>query len=602
MGFSVFVDWAYCSNKMLWRTGLKPMLRLVDGLQTSPALAPGKVLLVAESMPEPERMTLWSYRRGRPIAQLCFTLFLWLLLVEILRAQDSDQSNVGPVDPPAANIEQRIYQLEQRQSELVEQNRRFSRQLLDLTTKTPQRSTSEFDPNSELIPPVPSTDSSATGNGDGTTFRNTIRSPTEIFPSPAFDTALEFPLERKSSSFDSGSGPPKYYVGYDRGFVFRPIDPDESPFELKINGQDQIRYTGFEREHAIWTDGAGIPTTISNQSNFQIPRGRLILSGFTFRRELKYNLNIDYNTVGATQINFRAYWLAWRFSRSMTVFAGQSKVPGSREWLESFVNTLGADRSMATTFFRPSLSQGIWATGEPADGLFYHVMMSNGFNTVGATPQTLSSVMAFSGSTWWEPWGDFGKGYSDFEWHSEPSIRLGTSLTYSPEQGPQGSTTAPENSSIRLSNGTLITETCALAPGVTLNAFKIGLETVDLSCKYRGFSASTELFSQQLFGLKGSGPLPMTSISQYGGFVQGGYFVIPQKAEPYLRASYVTGPSGSGSEYAGGFNWYFLPGKQNLRFTFDAAWLDNNPATQNRTNLQSGQTGILVRSQIQIFF
>ena len=565
MGFSVFVDWAYCSNKMLWRTGLKPMLRLVDGLQTSPALAPGKVLLVAESMPEPERMTLWSYRRGRPIAQLCFTLLLWLLLVEVLRAQDSDDGAVGSVDLPAANIEQRIDQLELRQSELVEDN-------------------------------------SAIGNGDGATFKNTLRSPTEIFPSPAFDTALEFPLERKSSTLNSGSGPPKYYVGYDRGFVFRPIDPEESPFELKINGQDQIRYTGFEREHAIWTDSAGIPTIISNQSNFQIPRGRLILSGFTFRRELKYNLNIDYNTVGASQINFRAYWLAWRFSRAMTVFAGQSKVPGSREWLESFVNTLGADRSMATTFFRPSLSQGIWATGEPADGLFYHVMMSNGFNTVGSTPQTLSSVMAFSGSVWWEPLGDFGNGYSDFEWHAEPSIRLGTSLTYSPEQGPQGSTTAPENSSIRLSNGTLITETGALAPGVTLNAFKIGLETVDLSYKHRGFSASTELFSQQLFGLKGSGPLPMTSISQYGGFVQGGYFVIPQKAEPYLRASYVTGPSGSGSEYAGGFNWYFLPGKQNLRFTFDAAWLDNNPATQNRTNLQSGQTGILVRSQIQIFF
>jgi hypothetical protein len=286
----------------------------------------------------------------------------------------------------------------------------------------------------------------------------------------------------------------------------------------------------------------------------------------------------------------------------MTVYAGQSKVPGSREWLASFVNTLGADRSMATTFFRPSLSQGIWVTGEPIDGLFYNVMMSNGFNTVGSTPQTLSSIMTFSGSVWWEPWGDFGKGYSDFEWHEEPSIRLGTSLTYSPEQGPQGSSNAPENSSVQLSNGTLITEEGALAPGVTLTAFKIRLASVDLSYKHHGFSASTELFSQELFSLAGNGPLPISTISQYGGFVQAGYFVVPQKIEPYARASYVTGPYGSGSEYAGGFNWFLLPGKQNPRFIFDAAWLDNNPATQNRTNLQAGQTGILVRSQIQIFF
>ncbi len=547
-------------------------------------------------------MTLWSHRRGRPIAQQCLTLFLWLLSVEILRAQDPSDEAVRPLPPSSASIEQRIYELEQRQSELLEQNRQLSRQLQDLSSSPQQRSSNDSDPNGAFLPPGLPMDRRTTGDSNGTTFNNSVRSPTEVFPSPAFDTALEFPLERKSSTLNSASGPPRYYVGYDRGFVFRPVDPEESPFELKINGQDQIRYTGFEREHAIWIDNAGIPTTISNQSNFQIPRGRLIFSGFTFRRELKYNLNIDYNTVGATQINFRAYWLAWRFSRAMTVFAGQSKVPGSREWLESFVNTLGADRSMATTFFRPSLSQGIWATGEPADGLFYHVMMSNGFNTVGATPQTLSSVMAFSGSVWWEPFGDFGNGYSDFEWHLEPSIRIGTSLTYSPEQGPQGSTTAPENSSIRLSDGTLITETGALAPGVTLNAFKIGLGTFDLSYKHRGFSASTELFSQELFGLKGSGSLPMSSISQYGGFVQGGYFVVPKKIEPYVRLSYVTGPYGSGSEYAGGLNWFLLPGKQNLRFTFDAAWLDNNPATQNRTNLQSGQTGILVRSQLQIFF
>ncbi len=315
-----------------------------------------------------------------------------------------------------------------------------------------------------------------------------------------------------------------------------------------------------------------------------------------------YNLNIDYNTVSNSQINFRAYWLAWRFNRAMTVYAGQSKVPGGREWLLSFVDTQGVDRSMATTFFRPSLSQGIWATGEPTDGVFYHVMMSNGFNTLGSTPQQLSSLMAFSGSVWCEPLGDFGRGYSDFEWHAEPAIRIGTSLTYAPERGPQGGSNVPENSPIRLSDGTLITQTGALAPGTTLNAFKIGLATVDFAYKYQGGSLSGEFYLQELFDLRASGPIPQSSIYQYGSFAQAGYFLIPQTFEPYARTSYVTGPSGAGAEYAGGFNWFFLPGKQNLRFTLDAAWLDHVPADQNRTNYQAGQTGILVRSQLQIFF
>src|SRR5207342_1781650 len=121
-----------------------------------------------------------------------------------------------------------------------------------------------------------------------------------------------------------------------------------------------------------------------------------------------YMLNIDYNTVGTNQINFLAYWLGYRFSRGCTAYIGQYKVAGSREWLTSYLYTQGLDRSLATTFFRPSLSQGIWITGEPVDGFHYHAMMSNGFNTLGINPDQISSKMTFSGSAWFEPLGEFG--------------------------------------------------------------------------------------------------------------------------------------------------------------------------------------------------
>ena len=117
----------------------------------------------AESMPEPERMTLWSHRRGRPIAQHCLTLFLWLLSVEILFAQDPSDETVRPVSPSAANIEQRIYELEQRQSELVEQNRLLSRRLQELSSSQPQRSLNGSDPNGAFLPPAPQT---ASKNGN----------------------------------------------------------------------------------------------------------------------------------------------------------------------------------------------------------------------------------------------------------------------------------------------------------------------------------------------------------------------------------------------------------------------------------------------------
>jgi hypothetical protein len=210
--------------------------------------------------------------------------------------------------------------------------------------------------------------------------------------------------------------------------------------------------------------------------------------------------------------------------------------------------------------------------------------------------------MTFSGSIWAEPFDEFGPGFSDFEWHDDPSIRVGTSFTVSPNEGQQGNPNLPENSDIRLTNGTLLTQMGALAPGVTLNEFTIALNSFDFGWKYQGLSLNAEIFLRDLFGLRADGPIPRSSIVDYGGYFQCGYFVLPQKFELYGRTSQILGAYGSGSEYAGGLNWYFLKGKQNLRFTFDAAWVVQSPADQARTDYHAGDTGLLIRSQIQFFF
>jgi hypothetical protein len=236
--------------------------------------------------------------------------------------------------------------------------------------------------------------------------------------------------------------------------------------------------------------------------------------------------------------------------------------------------------------------------GEPLDGVFYHAMMANGFNTLNLQPEQLNDRFAWSGSAWWEPWGEFGRGYSDLQHHEEAAVRLGGSYTYALGSGNQAASDAVENSPVRLSDGTIITTLGALAPGVTLLSYDISLAAIDLAWKYRGLGVSTEIYFQDLLGLRGTGPLPIASTSAFGGFVKGGYFVVPRETEAYVRTSYVTGAYGSGYELGGGFNQFFLPGKDNLFFTFDAAWLESSPAGQNRTGFVAGQTGLLVRTQI----
>jgi hypothetical protein len=240
----------------------------------------------------------------------------------------------------------------------------------------------------------------------------------------------------------------------------------------------------------------------------------------------------------------------------------------------------------------------MWITGEPLDDFSYHAMVSNGFNTLNLLPEQLNDRFAWSGSAWWEPWGDFGRGYSDLQHHEDGALRLGGSYTYALGSGNQSESDAVENSPIRLSDGTIITKLGALAPGVTLLSYDISLAAIDVGWKYRGYSLSSELYFQDLLGLRGTGPLPIASTSAFGGFVKGGWFVVPRETEVFARTSYVTGAYGSGYELGGGFNRFFLPGKDNLFFTLDTAWLQNSPAGQNRTGFVAGQTGLLVRAQI----
>jgi len=510
---------------------------------------------------------------------------LWLVLMTTIPSAASLAQSASPA-PTVVTDSSRIERLEQMVTTVVKENRRLADEVRSLKEQLGARR-----------PQTPSPTLPAGTSSD--------TSPANAVPPPPLSYWTGLVPPEPLPGFQGGPAKlsERFRIDYQSGFAILPENEDETPFSLRVRGQNVFRYNGFARGASYWTDSAGNRNPIANSNSFQIPRGRLIFSGTALLPRLSYLLNIDYNTVTSNPIGFRAYELSYRFNRALVLSVGQSKVPGTREWLESALAPLqGPDRSMATTFFRPSLSQGIWITGKPVDGLYYHAMISNGFNTLNLQPNQLNNRFCWSGSTWWEPWGDFGRGYSDLLGHDEAVIRLGGSYTFALGRGSQSESDAVENSPVRLSDGSLITQTGAIAPGVTLQRYDISLAALDLSYKYRGLGLSTELYFQELLGLRGTGPLPISTTNAFGGFLQGGYFIMPRQVELYARTSLVTGHYGTGSEMAGGLNWFIQPGKDNLRFTFDAAWLDRSPAGQNRTGYVAGQTGMLIRTQISVVY
>jgi hypothetical protein len=424
--------------------------------------------------------------------------------------------------------------------------------------------------------------------------------PPAILP-PGPSAPISTPSGRTAAALANPLPGSRMRVEYRDGFVLEPTDPNALPFQLKVNFHNQFRYIGFASEVRDWTDSAGIVRPVSDRNEFQWIRGWLQFSGYAFDPKFNYALYLDYNTVRSDVVNLLLYWLDYRFRPELDLFLGKTKVPVGREWIDSYSATLGPDRSMATTFFRPSISTGVWAQGRFENGFSYITMISDGFNTAAATFRDLDDQLSFSGSFAWEPLGAFGRTYSDLAWSETPVVRVGAGGIWSPQRGVQGDIQTGENAQVRLSDGTIITQRGALTPDVVLNRYNIQLYAIDAAFKYRGLVIGGEYFLRHIDHLGGTGPLSVSRLFDQGGYAQAGYFIRPERVELYARTSQVTGPYGSGSEWAGGLN-YFIGGRPNLRFTFDVSKLNSSPADQERTNYRAGDTGVLFRAQLLSIF
>lgn len=394
-----------------------------------------------------------------------------------------------------------------------------------------------------------------------------------------------------------------FQVGYDRGFVIQPVDREKTPFSLRITGRMQFRYTLFARDERSYTDNAGVVYPINDRSDFEIERGRLTFEGFFLDPNLGYFVNFDFDTDDNHRVIGHDFWIYYLFDDAFILHAGKAFVPGSREWLMGSTTTRFADRSLATTFFRPDRSIGIWAIGEPIENVYYRSMLANGFNTTDLEFEDVDTNFSWATSVWWDVWGNFGKGWSDLEWHESPAIQTGTSFTMGQQEGP-GPVGQPslEQNFVRLSDGTRLTETGALAPGFTVDQFDIYLWSLDFAAKYAGFSFNGEYYFRWIENLRADGPLPMDGFFDHGYYLEAGYMILPRTIEIGGRMSHILGRFGDrGAEYGGVVNW-FVNGTHNWKFTLDATRVRHSPAENSAPGYRAGDDGVLVRGQLQAGF
>ncbi|MCB9882386.1 MAG: hypothetical protein H6834_11400 [Planctomycetes bacterium] len=398
--------------------------------------------------------------------------------------------------------------------------------------------------------------------------------------------------------------PPKFEVLYKKGFILRSTKDAETPFELKIGGRMQLRYVGFAARNRLFrnleTDASGNPIRPNDVNLFEIERARLTFGGMWLDPKMHFYINMDADTDDNHQVAFQDFWVNYDFDDAFQLYVGKAFMPGSRAWLDGATSTHMADRSMATSFFRPDRSVGVWAMGEPVEDFHYRVMLGNGLSTADLAPADVNDQFAYAASVWVEPLGDFGEGLADLECHEDPVARFGSSFMYGAQAGMTSSgATLSESRFVRLSDGSRLT-------GLGVSHYDEYMLAVDGAVKWQGFSMNAEGYLRWLRDIR---PLaappagfPDNDQDDAGFYVDAGFFVIPKTLEPVVRYSAVYGRQKQSSEYGLGLNWYVDDTGHNNKLTLDATWLNGSPISNSGANYRVGDNGFRLMIQWQIAF
>ena len=395
-------------------------------------------------------------------------------------------------------------------------------------------------------------------------------------------------------------------VGYDNGFVIASdrnlrLDASELPYLLRFNGWGQLRHSYFDSE--------GVTDDLNQ---FQLIRGRLVFSGNAFTPDLRYFVQLDGRSSAGDEFrlldyvfNFDVGRHYWGLDRNALVFkVGKYKIPFTFARELSAHEFQFADRSMASMFFdvNRSLAWGLAGQYEPSGmPLGWEIGLFNGLVTGGeetGSSGSLDNNFAYSARIFAFPTGDWGAGsLADFDWHDSLATRVGAAFA--------GSTIdrmgITEFNSIRVvdSGDRLST----LLPA-SISEYSVNTYCVDASCKYRGWSVTSEYYFRYVDGFQG-GSVP--ALFDHGFWLQAGKFLVPRKLELLSRWSRVVGSSGtlgrenqSADEIAGGFAWYFRD--QQAKLTCDVTHVNGAPISSSALDMFPGDIGWLFRTQIQFAF
>ncbi len=396
----------------------------------------------------------------------------------------------------------------------------------------------------------------------------------------------------------------KKWGKYTPNLGFKVVDTEHG--DLSVSLYTYTRYLNQRLLDATYTNAFGVTTNIQQRQDFQIQKLQFKFLGWIISKKFRYFLYAW--TSNATQGQGAQVVLAgnlnYTFNKHFTFSAGITSLPGTRSVEGNFPFWLGVDTRLITDeFFRPSYTSGIWAKGAITDKLRYQAMLGNNLSTLGVNALQLDNRFStFSGGLIWEPRGDFGQGFGDFENHEKLAMRVAGHFTRSHETAEeQPNTNAFDNTQIRLADGTVIFTPDLFGPGITVDALITRMTAFDGGLKYHGLSLDGEFFMRWLNNFTGTGTAGLPTLFDKGFQMQASAMVIPKTLQLYAGGSTIFGKFGNPYDTRVGANWFPWKNKV-IRVNNEFLYLYKSPVGYTSVPFAVGGTGLVFHSNLELAF
>jgi hypothetical protein len=379
--------------------------------------------------------------------------------------------------------------------------------------------------------------------------------------------------------------------------------------QLDFSAYTYVRYLNQKALDRTFVNGLGDEVTLVRQDNVNLVKGMLYFKGWLLDPKFRYLLYVWTNNTSqglSAQVVLGGN-LQYAFNEAFVLGGGIFGLPTVRSTEGAWPFLLGVDhRTLADEFFRGSYSMGFFATGKPLHGVQYSVGIANNLSQLGVDAgQLANDFTTVSSALWWMPTtGEFGpRGeFGDYAWHEDVATRVGVHFTFSPEdKQSQPGTEDPDNTQIRLSNGTIIFTRGALAPGVAVRNVNYYMTSLDGGVKYRGLSLEGEYYLRWLTNIRASGPVPVGTLFDTGFQLQASAMLIRNILQAYTTGSYVNGEYGYPWEVTAGLNWFPFSRRElrvNLEYLHDFA----SPVGFFAIPQVVGGTGSIVNANVELRF